>query len=131
MEQSGQPEIPSQKASQSTLADTRISINEFAAVELRIGRVINAESVPKSTKLLKIQLDTGSGERQIVAGIARSYKAESLVGRIVVYVANLQSTRLMGIESNGMLLAVTSLTGEPALLTVDDSVSVMPGTRVS
>jgi len=131
MEQSEQPEIPSRELSQSTLAETRISIDGFSLVELRVGRVINAEPVPKSTKLLKIQLDTGSGERQIVAGIARAYQPESLIGRMVVYVANLHSTRLMGIESNGMVLAATSLSGEPALLTVDNAVSVMPGTRVS
>jgi methionyl-tRNA synthetase len=76
-------------------------------VDLRVGRVVQAERVPKSDKLLRLQVDLGEagGPRQVVAGIGQSYAPEALVGKSVVIVANLAPARIMGVESRGMLLA--------------------------
>ena len=107
----------------------RISIDDFLKVELRVGKVLAAEAVPKSNKLLQLSVDVGEPEpRTILAGIAKAYAPEALVGRRIVVVFNLRPAKLMGIESNGMVLAA-SLEGDlPSLLAVD--VSVPPGARV-
>ncbi len=92
-----------------------IPIQDFARVQLRIGKVISAERVPKSDKLLKLQVDTGE-MRQIVAGIGKWYGPDDLIGKKIVVVANLQPAKLMGVESNGMLLAATDSDGTPVIL---------------
>jgi methionyl-tRNA synthetase len=99
--------------------DTRLSIDEFARVELRVARVLTAERVPKSKKLVKLWIDLGTEQRTIVAGIAEAYEPDALVGRTIVVVANLKPAKLMGIESNGMVLAATGDDGRPMLLAVD------------
>ena len=108
-----------------------ISIKQFAMVEMRVARVIAAEAVPKSRKLLKVRLDTGSTECQVVAGIAGAYEPEGLVGRSVIFVANLQPATLAGVESHGMMLAASDSAGKPVLLTVEDSAAAPPGSKVS
>jgi len=85
--------------------DARISIDEFMKLDLRVARIIEAEKVKKSKKLIKLKVDLGHEQRQVVAGIAESYDPEKLVGRKVIVVANLQPAKLMGIESQGMVLA--------------------------
>ena len=85
----------------------RISIDEFMKVELRVAKVLSAERVPKSRKLLKLLVDVGTEQRTLVAGIADGYEPETLVGRSVAIVFNLQPATLMGIESNGMVLAAS------------------------
>jgi methionyl-tRNA synthetase len=97
-------------------------------VELRVARVIAAEPVPKSKKLLKLQVDLGGEQRTIVAGIAEAYAPDALVGRTVVIVANLQPAKLMGVESNGMVLAASPEGGRPVLLGFEDPPP--PGSRV-
>jgi methionyl-tRNA synthetase len=104
----------------------RISIDQFMNVELRTARVIAAENVPKSKKLIKLQVDLGSEQRTILAGIAEAYQPEALVGRTIVVVANLKPAKLMGFESNGMVLAASPDGGQPVLL----SVEAEPGWRV-
>ena len=109
----------------------KISIDEFFKIELRVGRVVAAEAVPKSRKLIKIQLDTGDGERQVLAGILGAYQPEELVGRTVVFVANLKPAKLAGLESNGMILAASGPDGgQPVLLTVEDPEAAPPGSQV-
>jgi methionyl-tRNA synthetase len=108
--------------------DTRLGIDDFMKVELRVAKVLEAEAVPKSKKLLKLRIDAGSEERTLVAGIADAYTPEQLVGRTIVIVANLRPAKLMGIESNGMVLAASPEGGPPTLLAVDDRIP--PGTRV-
>jgi methionyl-tRNA synthetase len=109
-------------------ADDRITIDDFAKVQLKVGVVREAEAVPKSKKLIRLQVDLGEAElRQIVAGIAERYEPESLVGRQVVVVANLKPAKLMGVESRGMLLAA-SVDGTPYVLSPDGEVE--PGTGV-
>ncbi len=86
-----------------------IEINDFMKVALRVARITAAEAVPKSKKLLRLQLDLGPlGTRQIVSGIALHYTPETLVGKKIIVVANLKPAQLMGVESNGMLLAASS-----------------------
>ncbi len=106
---------------------TKISIDQFMEIDLRVAEVRAAERVPKSKKLMKMTVSTGDEERTIVAGIATKYTSEELVGRKIVIVANLQPAKLMGIESNGMVLAA-SIDGEPSLLSVDAGVPA--GTKV-
>jgi methionyl-tRNA synthetase len=105
----------------------KITIDQFMAVDLRVAEVRAAERVPKSKKLIRLSVFTGDDERTIVAGIGTKYAPEELVGRKVVIVANLQPAKLMGIESNGMVLAA-SMDGEPTLLSVDPAVPA--GTKV-
>ena len=92
-----------------------IAIGDFAKVELKIGKVLSAERVKKSDKLIRLRVNTGE-DRQIVAGIGKAYTPEELVGRKIVVVTNLQPAKLMGVESNGMLLAATGLDGVPVIL---------------
>jgi methionyl-tRNA synthetase len=105
----------------------KISIDQFMETDLRVAEIRAAERVPKSKKLIKMTVFTGDDERTIVAGIGTKYEPEELVGRNVVIVANLQPAKLMGVESNGMVLAA-SMDGEPSLLSVDAGVPA--GTRV-
>jgi methionyl-tRNA synthetase len=105
----------------------RIDISEFAKVELRAARITAAEKIAGSKKLVKLQVDLGSETRQVVAGIAESYAPEALVGKSIVLVANLKPARLMGVESNGMVLA-GSEDGKAVLCTFDAAVA--PGTKV-
>jgi methionyl-tRNA synthetase len=107
-------------------SDDRISIDDFMKIELRTAKVVAAEAVPKSKKLIKLQVDLGSEQRTVLAGIAEAYQPESLVGRTIVIVANLKAAKLMGIESNGMVLAASPEGGKPILVTVDGD----PGWRV-
>jgi methionyl-tRNA synthetase len=109
--------------------DGRISIEDFQRVRLRTGKVLAAERVPKSNKLVKLQVDLGDETRQIVAGIAAQYAPETLVGRNVVVVANLKPAKLMGVESDGMVLAASvGESGTPVLL--DLPPDVPPGSKV-
>lgn len=110
-----------------TAAD-EIDIDTFFRARLVVGQIRAADRVPKSTKLIRMDVDLGeTTPRQIVAGIGTAYSPEQLIGRRAVFVANLKSARLMGIESQGMILAAT-LDGKPVLLEVDGEVS--PGTGV-
>jgi methionyl-tRNA synthetase len=110
-------------------ADDRISIEDFQRVRLKTGKIVAAERVPKSNKLMRLQVDLGGEQRQIVAGIALQYEPEALVGRNVVIVANLKPAKLMGVESDGMVLAASvGDAGEPVLL--DVPAQVPPGSKV-
>jgi methionyl-tRNA synthetase len=108
--------------------DTRISIDEFMKVELRVAKVLEAEAVPKSKKLVKLKVDVGTEQRTLVAGIAEAYQPEQLVGRTIAIVFNLKPAKLMGIESNGMVLAASVGDGRPILVSFDEPVP--PGARV-
>ncbi len=104
---------------------TRISIEDFAKVEMRVGEVKSAERVAGANKLLKLLVDIGSETRQIVAGIAETYSPEQLVGRKIVVVVNLQPRKLRGVESNGMLVAASvGADGRPVLATFAEDVEV-------
>jgi len=106
----------------------RISIDDFMKIDLRVAKVLTAEKVPNSRKLIKLSIDAGSEQRTLVAGIAESYEPEALVGRTVVIVFNLKPAKLMGIESNGMVLAASPEGGKPILVGFDQDVAL--GTKV-
>jgi methionyl-tRNA synthetase len=95
--------------------DGKISIDDFAKIDLRVGLVKVAERVPKSDKLLRLEIDIGTEVRQVLAGIAEAYAPETLVGRKVVIVANLAPRKLRGLESNGMIVAASLEGGIPVL----------------
>ncbi len=101
--------------------EPKISIEDFARVEMRVGQVVEAEKVEGSKKLIRLRVDIGTEIRQVVAGIADVYEAASLLNRKVVIVANLKPVRLMGIESNGMVVAA-SIGGKPVLATFTEDV---------
>jgi len=94
----------------------KISIDDFAKIELRVGIVKVAERVPKADKLLRLEVDIGTEVRQVLAGIAEAYAPETLVGRKVVIVANLAPRKLRGMESNGMIVAASLEGGKPVLV---------------
>jgi methionyl-tRNA synthetase len=110
-------------------ADARISIEDFMKVELRVARILDAERVPNSRKLIKMTVDLGPERRTLVAGIAEAYEAAALVGKTVVVVTNLKPAKLMGIESNGMILAASPDDGRPVVVTFDEPVPPL-GSRV-
>jgi methionine--tRNA ligase beta chain len=112
-----------------------MTIDEFQKADIRIGKVISAERVEGSEKLLKLQVDLGprlggaSELRQILAGIAETRVLEELVGREVVIIANLEPRMMMGMESQGMILAAPGEHGEPVLLMPEREVP--PGSKIS
>ena len=97
------PSVPAAAPAQQ--APTRITIDDFAKVDMRVGEVKSAERVAGADKLLKVLVDIGDEVRQLVAGIAEVYKPEDLIGRKVIVVTNLQPRKLRGVESNGMIVA--------------------------
>ena len=108
-------------------AGARITIDEFAKIDLRVAEVLAAEAVPKSKKLLKLRVSLGSEERTVLAGIAEHYAPGDLVGKKVVVVANLQPAKLMGIESQGMVLAGST---DSALGVLSLDKDLPPGAKV-
>jgi len=93
-----------------------ISIDDFAKVQLRVGKVLEAERIPKADKLLRLQVDLGTEKRQILAGIAQHYSPDDMIGKSVVIVANLAPRTLRGYESQGMLLAASDDSGQLSLI---------------
>jgi len=119
---------PAKSAKPAPQGKPMIAIDKFFETELKVGTIQTAERVPKSEKLIKLSVDLGEdAPRQIVAGIGLAYQPEDLVGKQVAVVANLQPAKLMGIESQGMVLAA-SIDGKPVLLHPDKQVP--PGTQV-
>src|SRR5690606_35193945 len=116
------------KADTPQASDPKITIDDFMKVDLRVAKVLAAEKVPNSRKLIKLSIDVGTEQRTLVAGIAEAYEPEALVGRTIVMVFNLKPAKLMGIESNGMVLAASPDGGKPTLAGFD--IDVPPGTRV-
>lgn len=107
-----------------------INYDHFSAMELRVATITVAERVEKSDKLIKLQLDLGEfGARQIVAGIGKAYEPEQLVNTQIIIVANLEPRALMGIESNGMLLAARDESEKPVLLRPERPVP--PGSKIN
>ncbi|THJ23553.1 MAG: methionine--tRNA ligase [Nitrospira sp. CG24E] len=124
------PQSPAPSAPSSTPQappPIQITIDEFVKIQLKTAKVVSAERVPKSEKLLKLQVSIGSEQRQIVAGIGKKYEPEALVGKTIIVVANLKPAKLMGIESQGMVLAAGD-SEVRGLATILEEVD--PGTKV-
>ncbi len=125
-----QPAAPAAAAAAAPAASgaDKISIDDFMKVDLRVAKVLTAEKVPNSRKLVKLSVDVGTEQRTLVAGISEAYEPEQLVGRTIVIVFNLKPAKLMGIESNGMVLAASPEGGKPTLVGFDQDVPL--GSRV-
>jgi methionyl-tRNA synthetase len=126
-----QPATPTQPTADHTAAPqttpAQITIEDFMKIQLKTAKVLSAERVPKSEKLLKLQVSLGTEQRQIVAGIGKRYEPESLIGKTIVIVANLKPAKLMGIESQGMVLAAGDSEVRGLATFLED---VEPGTKV-
>ena len=118
---------PTPTAAPTPPASPQITIDDFMKIQLKTAKVLSAERVPKSEKLIKLQVSLGVEQRQIVAGIGKKYEPDALVGKTIVIVANLKPAKLMGIESQGMVLAAGD-TDVRGLLTIHEEVD--PGTKV-
>jgi methionine--tRNA ligase beta chain len=105
-----------------------ISIDEFRKIELRVATIRSAEPHPNADKLMVLQIDLGSEQRQICAGIRSHYTVEELVGRQIVVVANLETAKLRGLDSQGMLLAASD---EGRVIILSPEKSVQAGSKVS
>ncbi|MET1125135.1 MAG: methionine--tRNA ligase [Archaeoglobaceae archaeon] len=133
------PEVPFRKVEDSKIEELQkvmkrrfggmeeISIEDFQKLDIRVGRVVSAERIPKSRKLLRLEVDVGGEIRQIVAGIAETYEPEELKGKLVVVLTNIKPAKLMGVESRGMLLAA-DVDGKAVLLVPEKEVE--PGTKI-
>jgi methionyl-tRNA synthetase len=108
-----------------------IAFDDFAKLDLRIGKVLEAAEHPNADKLLVLQVDLGSEKRQIIAGIKQFYAPESLVGKDIVIVANLAPRKMRGLESQGMLLAASEEGDERRVVVLTPDTSVKPGSSVS
>lgn len=104
-----------------------ISIDDFGAVDLRVGEVVACDKIPKAKKLLKLQIDLGTETRQVVSGISQYYEPQDLVGKSVVVVTNLKPVKLCGVESKGMILAASDGNGNLQVVFAD---GMAPGSRV-
>lgn len=104
-----------------------ITIDDFGKIDLRVGKIVACEKVPKAKKLLKLQVDLGTETRQIVSGISLYYKPEDLIGHCVIVVTNLKPVKLCGVESKGMLLAASDGNDNLQVAFVD---GMAPGSRV-
>jgi tRNA-binding protein len=105
-----------------------ISIDEFRKLELRVATIKSAEPHPNADKLMVLQIDLGSEQRQICAGIRNHYAPEELIGKQIVVVANLETAKLRGLESQGMLLAASD---EGGVIILTPERQVAPGSKVS
>jgi methionyl-tRNA synthetase len=104
-----------------------IDIKQFAEIELRTAKILSAERVPETDKLMQMRVDAGGEERNMVAGIAAVYEPEQLVGKTIIIVANLEPATIRGVRSEGMLLAA-DVDGRPIVATFPEDVP--PGKRV-
>ncbi len=115
------PDAPEEKP------EPKISIDDFFKVQLRVAQVLEVEKIENADKLLKLKIDLGDEQRQLVAGIAKAYTPEQLIGKRIIVVANLKPAKLRGVVSEGMLLAA-DLDGRPIVASFDDPVPA--GTQV-
>ena len=106
---------------------SKITIDDFRKLQFRVAKVLEVTDHPNANKLYLVKVDLGTEQRQVVAGIAESYAPEALVGKKIALVANLKPAKLMGVESNGMVLAADA-SGKAVLTTFDADVA--PGTKI-
>ncbi len=120
-------EVPKAEAKKEAAAAGEITIDDFAKIDLRVATVVAAERVPKTDKLIKLQVKIGDEERTIVSGIAQHYEPENLIGKNVIVIANLKPAKLRGIESRGMVLAASDGEGN---LVLADAPGIASGSKV-
>jgi len=103
---------------------TEVSFADFQRLEMRVGKILEAETVPNSKNLIKLQVDFGTEKRQAVAGLLNYYKPEELVGKKFVFTTNLKPIKLMGLDSNCMILAADDEKGKIVLVQTDKDIEV-------
>ncbi len=101
----------------------QITFEEFSKIDLRTAEIIGAEKIKKSNKLLKLKIDMGFEKRQVVSGLSKAYRPEELIGKKIILVANLKTAKLMGVESQGMVLAIEDKNGELRIVEADKTIS--------
>lgn len=121
------PKAEAKKEAKPAAAAGEITIDDFAKIDLRVATVVAAERVPKTDKLIKLQVKIGDEERTIVSGIAQHYEPENLIGKNVIVIANLKPAKLRGIESRGMVLAASDGEGN---LVLADAPGIASGSKV-
>ena len=104
-------------------AKNTVSFDDFMKMDIRIGKILEAEKVAKSNKLLKMKVDTGLDQRTIVSGIAKYFKPEEVIGKQVSVLANLAPRKIMGVESQGMILLAEDQDGKLVFVAPDDEVT--------
>ena len=104
-----------------------ISFEEFQKIDLRVAKILKAEKIENSDKLIKLEIDLGQEKRTIVAGIGKKYSPEELIGQLIIIVANLEAKEIKGIKSEGMLLAVDSQNGPVLVVPLEQA---FPGEKV-
>jgi len=107
----------------------KITLEEFKKLDLRVAKIEEASPLENSDKLLLLKIDLGGEKRQIVAGIGKFYKAEDLLNKQIIVLANLETKKIRGFESQGMLLAASSENGEVVLIVPQKNIS--PGSKIS
>jgi methionyl-tRNA synthetase len=118
-------EMKEQKASPQK---TNVVFDDFTKLDIRVGKVIECSKVPKADKLLQFKIDDGLGGRTIVSGIAEYYGPEDLIGKNICFIANLESRKLKGIESQGMILSAENPDG--SLIVIQPAGKIKPGSEV-
>jgi methionyl-tRNA synthetase len=125
--ESDEPRAPEPPAEPPKPEPKLLSIDRFFETDLRVARIVTAEPIEGADKLLRLEVDLGDEQRQLVAGVAKAYEPEALVGKRIIVVTNLKPAKIRGVESQGMLLAA-DLGGRPIVATFEEDVP--PGTRV-
>jgi len=105
-----------------------INFEDFKKIELRVAKILEAEEIKDSEKLIKLKVSLGEEQREILAGIKKFYSSENLIGKNIVIVSNLEPKKMMGLESQGMLLAASGEDGEPVLIMPEKDVP--PGSQI-
>ena len=113
---------------ESAIDTSLIDYENFMKTELRVAQIISAENVKKSKKLMKLTVNVGNENRQIVAGIAEHYTAGELIGKKIALVANLKPAKIFGLESNGMLLAAKD---DVSLKILEVDQAIKPGSKIN
>ncbi len=116
--------LPVESEEDSVLKITEITYEDFSKISLKVAEILEAERIPKSKKLLKLKVNLGSEKRQVIAGIAKFYEPENLIGKKIVLVANLKPAKLFGLESQGMILASEDSKGKLNIVEVNNSVEI-------
>jgi len=109
--------------------ENKITFEEFSKVELRVGKILSAENLPRYNKILRLTVDLGGEKREIMSGLAKHYQPEDIVNKNVIVCTNLEPRKFGDQVSDGMILAASSENGRPILLTVVED--TMPGTQIT
>ena len=129
VKQQAQVQKPAHRLSHSAQEQSLITIDDFAKLDLRVAKILEAERVEGTDKLIKLSISLGDEKRTLIAGIAQHYEASALINKKIIIIKNLKSRKMRGIESQGMLLAASNDKGELSILTLEKDIE--PGSKIS